>query len=312
MPKNRIILLSLMLLLIILIISSIGIKNYLKKETDLINLYNDYDRATIVYSLAYNKYKEDYFSSIRFQQKYFKGKKMSKMDLIYDLKKYDIIKSLNFLQESNENTLFEESLDNFVEYLMYINYYLNPNGAEAGFTRNDTGNYYYVDDNKYIYNYTKKVIKIETLKKLYEKFLEEQSINANTLLEDLMWKNSIVKSYYGNDKNGYKIMTKEIENNYNDFYTRFESIINGAIKDNFDGFIQFLFDGITINKDTSDITSINYGIDMESNLISINYEIVEIQDSYNDLTKYSNKIYGLNIENLKSQLSKYGYPLIFS
>lgn len=312
MKKNNLKILVLIIIIVSLIISFFIFKNYLKQENDNYDLYNDYSRATIVYSFTYEKYKEDYFHTIRYQQRYFKGDKLTKMELINDLKEYDFIDVLNYIPDNEKIEKMEENLDNFVEYLMYINYYLNPNGAESGFTKNENNKYYYQDGNNYIYNYTKKIISLDTLEKLFEEYLENEGYSLDNYFYLNLWNNNIINKYYKGNNYNYKKMKNDVTNDYDTFYQKFKPQIDTIISNIFSSYIEFLMNGLSINEQTNDITSINYKTSISYNTISIDYKIIEIQPLLNDLTKYSNKQYALDITELKKQLADAGYPLLLS
>ena len=307
MKKKQILILSSFLIVVLMIILSIIIKNYLAYEKEETRYHNDYNRATIIYALSFYKYPESYYDNIRHQQRYTKGDKYTKTSLINDLKTYDIIDILNYLPDGVEISSLESGLDNLVELLLYMNLYFM-DGPESGFVKGDNGYYYIEKDDKYIYKYVKESISKETLTQLFSEYLKDNELNENDYFYELLWNDDLIKSFY--DIQGYKILKEDINNKYEDFYHNIAKIINQIISEIFNDFVQYLYDGITIS--SKRIVEFNYPIEVKTIVLELDYEIFEIQPLYNSNSKYATYLYGVDLDSIKNQLQKRGYPFIFS
>jgi len=313
MKKNHIIILSTILSLVIIVISAIVLKNYSNAEKKQIALYNDFNRAMIIYSISFFKSPEEYFQNIRHQQRYTIGNQVTRMSLIYNMKEYDFIDILNYLPENVEIPELNIGLDNFAQFLNHMNMFLNPEGPESCFERNDNGKKEVIKQNgRYIYKFTKEIVSKDTFKQLFSEYINSRRLNSTSYFYDLLWRDSLIKAYYGNNRLGYNRMKNDIKNNYENFYFRFENIVSNIISNVFNEFTQYLLDGLQISSGTRLVTKTNYSIKLKTETLTLNFELFKVQPLYNDITRHSTVLYGLDLNSIKEQMKALELPFIFS
>lgn len=305
MKKNKYVLILLILILLVIIFAFFQISSYIKDKKSTIDYYNDYSRASIIFSLSYYKEFDDFYNNIRYQQRYNNEKKETISSLIYDIKKYNVIDVLKFLDNENDNDILQKGISKISDFIGYFNYTYN-NTAEEILFKNKNGIYYVEKGNEYSYIVKKKVISINTFSKLFKNYLMENENNISNYFYQRLWNNEYVSSYYIGSSKTYEQMIMDIENNYSKFYELFKNNILNEVANILDEFGDYLIENV--NEESG---RIDKKLDLETTEIEITYKFSAVQRIYNDISEYSTQLYKLDLKDIWIQLEKLKLPKIY-
>lgn len=306
MKKHILIAIAIMIILIISVFSYNKVSNYIKKENYNIDSYNDFNRASIIFSLSYYKNFDSWYDNLRYQQRYSEESKDTITSIIYDMKEYKTIDVLKYIYEGENLDNYKENISRIFNFIEYFNY-TNIGNPENMLVRNDEL-YYKTNGEFYIYEVKKKVISIESLNQLFFEFIDSENYDADNYFCKILWNNNIIRNYYEAQGLKYENMVNDIDNEYGNFFKKFGYIILDEVFNILDDFGLFLEKNIDIDKG---IVSENIQNKILTDEIIISYKFKKKQSLYNDTSKYSTELYILDFETIWKQLNRYSLPKIY-
>lgn len=297
-------------LLIILIIGfvlilSLFIVDYIKKEIETYDLYNDYTRANQVMTLSFNKNFDLQFMTIRIVESSTSIPKESKGSLIYDYAQYEIIPILKYLEAKSESEILINSFSEFCDFLANFNSAFNKD-RESILVRNSHDKYYEYKDGVYTYQINKAIITKESFNKLYSEYMQ---INNNDSVLD-----NFLKCLYEYDtiNNNYSFneLKKVIINDYEEFYKENEEIIIEVISNDLSKFTNYL-NTFYIEVDESGGNPPKMKKDIDTEYISLNYRFTKLDRIYVSYSKYYLYSYQLDLNDVWNQLADLDLPKLY-
>lgn len=296
--------LSLIILIIIIIWQLVNYYTYTENQK---YLYNEYNRMSIVLSLTYYKDFDDFMNNILHQERYIKGERTTKEDLIADFSTYDYIPILNYIKgESDINQNVVESFSKIMDFIEFVNYY-NYNPADTILKTNSKG--FYSEGN--VITVRKKVISKDCFNKLFSEFIGGKQLDK--IILDELYKKDIINELYT-----FEELDLMFHNNYSVFYDKFSTDIQDVVADILGDFGDYLNSKCNIEykeKDKENPDDINYKyeiqLDMEYVDIEIPFEFSTVQSLYNDISEYSKELYSVNLQKIWANLSDENIPKIY-
>ena len=298
--KNKkikmIIFLSFVCIMFILFILS----SYIKKEKEEYELNDDFTKASEVMIISFNK--SLFYEIIRLSESVSTVKKDTIDTLIINLKEYNFIPILNYLNESTNN---EKITNDFLNYLKFLEYY-NSSTIESREDIFMNHPLYTYKDGIYTYQTKKKVIKKEFYDKKYKEYLKSIKVsNCKKEFINKLYSNKYIKKLYS-----YNDLKYEIENNYDEFYLMNKDYIEDTIGNLFNDFINYILKTTIVKEEGYLPYLIVNENDIETEEIIIDYKFKRLQRIYESI-KYYKYSYQLDVQSIWDQIKEYNYPKVY-
>lgn len=291
--KNLLLIIS--ILLVIGSILGIILNDYIQKEKQEYDNYKDYTMGSII--LTFNamdninhKYKE-----IRYQERYIKGKFTPIEDYIFDYISYDYIPIFKYIINKTNDEELILSISKMFEFGTIYKLNKLSNGDDIFISHNNK--YYYKKDGYYYYETKRRVMNKEDYNKLYLKYNDK---NIDEYFISLLFEDYEISNLYSK-KELLEILNDE--ERYIKFYNEYQDVIINCVVNDLNKFNEYLFS--FVDKDRK-IT-----IDIEGVELKLLYRFEKLHKIYNEVTKYSNYLYRMDLEYTLNQLEEQGFPLLY-
>lgn len=295
---------KILLVIVIMIIVFFYFISYYNQEKEEYRGYNDYERASVVMILTYNK--DLHFEALRDVQSLNNEKKLSKGDLIYDFSQHDYLPILNYL---NNSEVSDELINQFTKFLGFMSdyYFATIGRSENIFVRQSNGYYYTYDNEIYTYYVKMNVLGKKGLNSVYKEYLDANNYKS---VEEKFLKNlyslKVIKNEYD-----YEEMRNLILNNYEEFYSRNKKEILEVITSDLESFNNFLYTNyIKIDKNSNDAVILLKEIETEPLELTFDFKVFDRK--YSSISKYYTHRYILDINDVWNQLETKGYPKLYA
>ena len=301
MKKNRKYLICIIIIVVVLLL--FFLYQLLEREKEKYRHYNDFTRASDVMFLSCTKQFDMQFYKIRQIQTSNFDNKLSRGDLIYNFSKYNIIPSLVYIKDNQENEKLNEAFNKLFEFYEYF-IIANIGLREKIFTKQDNGFYYYEDNGYYIYPIEKPIISKKTMNSLYIDYIKSKGIKS-------------VKENIANRLCSYKEIRERYSREYvinhlndNDFSNNNKIYLYNVLGEDISDFSDYLMTFIKIDKASNKRPEIIKKIDTET--INLKYKFKKLDRIYSNVSKYYTYSYQLDLEYLWKQLDDLEYPILYS
>ena len=294
---------------IFLIIMSITIlyfyiSEYQKKEQLIYELYGDYTRGATVGAVSFYKSLEQQMNVIKVTESSQKGQKTTENDLILDFVKYDYIPILNYIKSNNIDADFINDFASFWDFIADHRLAVSESWEDI-FIKNESGKYFVLENDTYVYTVEKGVIGKNEFTKLYGDYLRSMAVanvSENFILK-LLEENIIKKAYT------FETLKEEIKNNYGNFYQDYEKVILKVIGNDlkqFGSYLKARF--ISYDPDGGVKKGLKENLSTEN--IRLNLKFQRFARIYSEL-KYYKYSYDLDLKDLWNQTATLNYPKLY-
>ena len=301
MKKNRKYLISIIIIVIVLLL--FFLYQLFQQEKEKYRHYNDFTRASDVMLLSCTKQFDMQFYKIRQIQTSNFDSKVSRGDLIYNFSKYNIIPSLVYVKDNQENENLTKAFNKLFEFYEHF-IIANIGLRENIFVKQNNGFYYYEDNGYYVYPVEKQIISKEIMNKLYIDYIKSKgtkSVKEN--IANRLYSYKEIKGFYS-----YEYVINHIDDN--DFFNNNKSYLYNVLGDDISDFTDYLMTFIKIDKENNKRPEIVKKIETET--INLKYRFKKLDRIYSNVSKYYTHSYQLDLEYLWKQLDDLGYPILYS
>jgi len=300
--KKRINRYVIIILLVVGVFLYFGIE-YLNKEKDMYMSYADFSMASKV-MLLNNKDFNLLYSTIRENEVSSKEEKTKKSNLIYNYAKWGGVPILKYLEQPVDNEELESAFTEFLEF--YANFdNANIKRNDEIFIKNDDGNNYLKENDYYIYKVKKKVISKSFLETSYQEYLlkrQKESSVENYFIKQLLNYDTVSSKYNASS------LKKEIENNYQDFFSIYKDTIVKIITNNLKQYCNYLSKYYNINASTGEVKMVK---DIDYDVLELTYKVYKLDRIYTNVSKYYKYSYIVDLDDLWEELDNKGYPYVY-
>lgn len=283
------------IILIVCLFLGIILNDYIQKEKQEYENYKDYTMGSIILTFNALDNINDKYSEIRYQERYIKGKFTPIEDYVFNYINYDYIPIFKYIINKTNNEVFISSVSKMFEFgtIYIMNNLIN---GEDIFTEYNN-KYYYEKDGYYYYETKRRVMNKEDYNQLYLKYNNK---NIDEYFISLLSEDYEIANLYSKNE------LLEILNNeekYIKFYSEYQDIIIDSVVNDLNKFNEYLFSFVDEDRKIT--------IDIEGEEIKLVYRFEKLHKIYNEVTKYSNYLYRMDLEYTFNQLNEQHYPLLY-
>lgn len=280
----------------ILIIGYLGIK-FIQKVIDDYEYYADFQMGFPLSNFTFTTF-EELYERIEIAQRSTDDERILKKDIIFDYKEHEILPILNYLNNKNEDEILVEAFQNLTTFFENINnYYFDE--TDDIYVRQKNNKFYTLKNNIYTYQIKKVYIPKEEMQKLYQEYLNNTNIEKHFI--DLLYNNSNIKKDFT-----YENLNNIINNDYDNFYKKYEQDIIKTISIDITNFSKYLNDNYIFKNFKDDNRIIELKKDINVKFITFDFKYTKLAHNYG---KYN--YYQLDLNDLIDQLNKYNLPLLY-